>query len=65
VITVNGEEMAWREGLTVEEILIRLDDDFSIVVVKVNGKPVLKKEYPTFEVPDGAEVNTVEIIAGG
>lgn len=65
MITLNGKELAWRDGLTVEEILNSLDDDFSIVVVKVNGKPVLKKEYPTFEVPDGAEVNTVEIIAGG
>ena len=65
VITVNGKQMAWKEGLTVEEILNSLDEDFSIVVVKVNGKPVLKKEYPTFKVPDDAELVTVDIIAGG
>jgi thiamine biosynthesis protein ThiS len=57
--------MDWRSGLTVEEILNDLKDQFSIVVVKVNGTPVMKKEYGTFQVPDGAEVNTVDVIAGG
>jgi sulfur carrier protein ThiS len=57
--------MEWRPGLTIEEILDNLKEDLSIIVVKVNGKPVLKKEYGTFEVPDNAEVNTIDIIAGG
>jgi thiamine biosynthesis protein ThiS len=57
--------MPWRTGLTVEEILNNLEENFSIIVVKVNGKPILKKQYSTYEVPDGAEVNTVDIIAGG
>ena len=57
--------MEWKPGLTVEEILKNLEEDLSIVVVKVNGRPILKKEYSTFEVPDGAEVYTIDIIAGG
>ena len=65
MITVNGEKKEWRPGLTVEEVLNSLEDEFSIVVVKVNGKPILKKQYNTYEVPDGAEVNTIDIIAGG
>ncbi len=65
MITVNGTKMEWRPGLTVEEILNNLDENFSIIVVKVNGTPVLKKEYSKFEVPDNAEVNTIDIIAGG
>lgn len=65
MITVNGNKMEWRPGLTVEEVLKGLDEKPSIVVVKVNGKPILKKEYRTFEVPDKAEVNTIDIIAGG
>jgi thiamine biosynthesis protein ThiS len=67
VITLNGKELAWHPGLTVEEVLKYMDesDKFPIIVVKVNGRPILKKEYSTFEVPDNAEVNTVDIIAGG
>ena len=65
MIIVNGEHQPWRPGLTVEEIMKELKDIFPIIVVKVNGRPILKKEYSTFEIPDGAEVNTIDIIAGG
>lgn len=65
MITVNGEQVAWKQGLTVQDILNDLGEKLSIVVVKVNGKPILKKQYGTYEVPDGAEVNTIDIIAGG
>jgi len=64
-ITVNGKKFPWHPGLTVEEILKELDEKFPIVVVKVNGKPILKKEHSTLKIPDNAEVNTVDIIAGG
>lgn len=57
--------MSWHPGLTVEEILKSLDEKISIVVVKVNGKPILKKEYSSYKIPDGAEVYTIDIIAGG
>lgn len=65
MINVNGEKMSWHPGLTVEEILKSLDEKISIVVVKVNGKPILKKEYSSYKIPDGAEVYTIDIIAGG
>ena len=65
MITVNGNKMEWRPGLTVEQLLTDLEENLAIILVKVNGKPILKKEFGTFEVPDGAEVNTIEIIAGG
>jgi thiamine biosynthesis protein ThiS len=67
LITLNGKQLAWRPGLTVGDVLKSLDeaDKFPIIVVKVNGRPILKKEYSTYEVPDNAEVITVDIIAGG
>ncbi len=65
MITVNGTQMAWHSGLTVEEVLKNLDEKFPIIVVRVNGITVSKKEHSTFRIPDKAEVNTVEIIAGG
>jgi thiamine biosynthesis protein ThiS len=61
---VNGKQMDWHKGQTVEEILKNFNFEYPILV-KVNGKPVLKKQYSTFEVPDSAEVITVDIIAGG
>ena len=65
MITVNGNKMAWRNDLTLDKILKGIEENPTIVVVKVNGKPVLKKEYSTYKVPDHAEVVTIDIIAGG
>lgn len=57
--------MDWHEGLTVGEILNNLKENLAIIVVKVNGKPILKKEFNTYIIPNNSEVNTIEIIAGG
>jgi sulfur carrier protein ThiS len=61
---LNGTKIDWQEGLTVEKILADLDNKFP-VLVKVDGKPIMKKYFKTFQIPDGAEVNTIDIIAGG
>ena len=65
MITLNGKKLPWHQGLTIQELLEQQNEDFAIVVVKVNNKVISKKEYTTFEIPDNAEVNTVDIIAGG
>jgi thiamine biosynthesis protein ThiS len=65
LLTVNGKKVAWHSGLTVDELLKILGNNFPIVVVKVNGKHIPKKEFGTFEIPDDAEINTVDIISGG
>ena len=65
MITVNGQQISWHPELTVDEILQNLDEKFPIIVVRVNGRTISKKDYGTFKIPDKAEVNTVEIIAGG
>ena len=65
MITVNGQQISWHPGLTVAELLQNLDEKFPIIVVRVNGMTISKKEFDTFKIPDKAEVNTVEIIAGG
>ena len=65
MIIVNGKEMAWKPGLTVDDILKKIENKFPIVVVKVNGKHISKKDYESYEVPDNSEVYIIEIIAGG
>ena len=64
MIILNGEEKPWHNGLTLEEILLDLDNKYPIVV-KVDGKPIMKKYFKTFQIPDGAEINIIDIIAGG
>jgi thiamine biosynthesis protein ThiS len=65
LIIFNGKEHEWQPGLTLENLLKEMDEEPGMVVVRINGKIILKKDYNTCEIPDNAEVNTVEIIAGG
>jgi thiamine biosynthesis protein ThiS len=65
LLTVNGKLISWHPGITVEELLKIIGNKFPIVVVKVNGKHISKKDFTTYKIPDGAEIYTVDIIAGG
>ena len=65
MINVNGKKMAWAPGLTVDDILKKIDNKFPIIVVKVNGRHISKKDYDSYKVPDNSEVYIIDIIAGG
>jgi len=66
MIRVNGQyELAWQPGLTVQDVLDALKFSFRMIVVKINGKVVLRREFATTPVPDGAEVEAIHMISGG
>jgi thiamine biosynthesis protein ThiS len=66
VIRVNNrEEIQWREGMTVSDLLDHLDYTYHQIIVKVNGELVRKESYDTYTVPDGADVRAIHLIAGG
>ena len=65
LLTVNGKKVSWHPGMNIDELLKTIGNDFPIVVVKVNGKHISKKEFGTYEIPDNAMIYTVNIIAGG
>ena len=66
MIRVNEQyELAWHPGLTVQDVLDALKFSFRMIVVKVNGKVVLRREFATTPVPDGAEVQAIHMISGG
>ena len=62
MITVNGNKMEWTPGLKVDDILKKIENKFPIVVVKVNGKHISKKDYNSYEVPDNSEIYIIDII---
>jgi len=64
-ITVNDEEIPWKQGLTVNEVLKLMNYTFRRIVVKVNGTVVKKDSYSTFEIPRDADVKVIHLIAGG
>jgi len=66
MIRVNDQyDVAWRPGMTVQDVLDALKFSFRMIVVKVNGKAVLRQDFATTEVPDGAEVQAIHLISGG
>lgn len=66
MIRVNDQyEVEWQPGMTVQDLLDELTFTFRMIVVKVNGKVVLRPDYATTLVPEGAEVQAVHLISGG
>ncbi|HEX7487153.1 MAG TPA: sulfur carrier protein ThiS [Vicinamibacterales bacterium] len=65
MITVNGESMDWRDGMTVAEILKIRNYIFRMIAVQVNGELVRRGTYDKAVVPDGADVQVIHMISGG
>ena len=66
MIRVNNQfDVAWRPVMTVQDVLDALKFTFRMIVVKVNGVVVLRPDYATTLVPDGAEMQALHLISGG
>ena len=65
MIKVNDEELPWREGMTVTDLLNGLEDAHSYAVVRVNDKYVSKPNFDDYEIPDNAEIYLIPMVVGG
>ncbi len=65
MISVNGQPMPWRPGMTVAEILEIRNYIFRMLVIQVNGELVKRGTYDKAVVPDGATVEVIHMISGG
>jgi len=61
----NRAEEFERESMTVSELLEVKNYTFKMLVVKVNGKLVKKREYGTKDIFDGDDVTVLHLISGG
>lgn len=65
-ITVNDQPQSWAEGsLTVRQVLARMNFTFPMIVVRIDGQLVLKADYDSTVVPDGARMDAIHLISGG
>jgi sulfur carrier protein len=66
MIRVNRQyDVEWRPGMTVQDLLDELKFTFRMIAVKVNGHVVLRADYATTPVPDGAQVEAIHLVSGG
>ena len=61
----NRDEIEWREGLTVSDLLEQLRYSYPHIIVSINGEVIPREEYHTRTIPDGADVRVIHLIAGG
>jgi len=64
-ITVNGNVIEWTPGMTVRDVLVKMNYTFRMLVIKLDGKLIKKDEYDITQVPSGSELMVIHLISGG
>lgn len=65
MITVNGEKLDWKEGMTVQDVLDAKNYTFRLISVWVDDEAVARGDYSASKVPDGSKVQVIHNISGG
>jgi thiamine biosynthesis protein ThiS len=65
MIQVAGKQIAWREGMTVSDLLAELEDPHPYAVIRINTQYVTRPNFEHTLVPDDAEVFLIPTVAGG
>jgi sulfur carrier protein ThiS len=65
MIQVAGKQIAWREGMTVSDLLKELEDTQPYAVVRIGHQYVTRPNFEQTFVPDDVEVFLIPMIAGG
>ena len=65
MITAKGKQFEWHENLTVQEVLERLGYGLPLVLVRINGQTVRRRDWANARIPDGAVVDVQPVVAGG
>ena len=65
MIEVNGHRVAWREGMTISDLLGEIKDTHPYPVVRIDDRYVSRPNFDKTTVPDNATVYLIPMIAGG
>lgn len=64
-IICNGNEMAVREGITLEELILELQLNPDTVVAECDSRIVLREEYAQKTLGEGAVLELIRFVGGG
>ncbi|AVP54285.1 hypothetical protein K144313037_15630 [Clostridium tetani] len=62
---INGNEMNFKENITIEEILKELNINKDKVVVEVDLNIISKDEFNTFKLFTNSKVEIIRFVGGG
>ena len=66
IITINGKKYSdYQEGITVMELIEKLNLHKKQIIVELNQLALIKKDYQSLSLKDGDTIEIVQIAAGG
>jgi thiamine biosynthesis protein ThiS len=65
MIKVADHTIDWREGMTINDLLIEINDPHPYAVVRINQSYVSRPNFDKTIIPDDAEVYLIPMVAGG
>ncbi|MBI5542991.1 MAG: sulfur carrier protein ThiS [Deltaproteobacteria bacterium] len=65
MITVNGDPLKHKPGMTVRDILKERGYVFPLLVVRINGALIARDDFDRAQVPDEADVQVIHLMSGG
>lgn len=65
MITVNGEQVPWREGMTVADVLKDCRYTFPLIIVTINGRTIPRDQYKLEKVNDHDKIKAFHLTGGG
>ena len=65
MIKVADHTIDWREGMTISDLLIEINDPHPYAVVRFNQSYVSRPNFDKTTIPDDAEVYLIPMVAGG
>ncbi|MCD6659920.1 MAG: sulfur carrier protein ThiS [Lentimicrobium sp.] len=65
IILNNRNEEFHQEQLTINELLAEKNFTFKMLVVKVNGELVKRRDFDSVTIKDGDDVMVLHLITGG
>ena len=65
MVRIGNQELAWREGMTVADLLKELGDSYPYAVARVGNRVISGPDFDKATVPNDSEVYLIPLIAGG
>ncbi len=65
MITVNNRSVEHEKGMTVTFLLEKLNYKWPMLIVRINGKLIDNKQFPTAIIEDGDNVDAIHMMSGG
>jgi len=65
MIKVADDSIEWHEGMTISDLLDKIEDTHPYAVVRINQTYVSRPNFDKTTIPDNAQVFLIPMVAGG